>query len=312
MNRTISMRSLTSLSYAIVVAEKKSISSAARVLNIQQSVVSRHIRNLEDMIGVSIFERVSSGIRLTLAGKRFLEHSEVVLAEFDRAMKVAASAAAGVEGEIHLGIEAQLSDGFLIGLLHDFIRLHKNVSINIIEGSKSEHLSRLLRKEIDFAFVHAKLLGNDHKITSLMFDTQVFWQTKLYIAVPHSHRLAEMSSIPLQELKGDHVLLGSYCCDELLKDYQLALEPGRTYDLSIDKINVGRDALMNMVGLGLGVTFTTEAWAAGQYERVTIRPLQGAISKLHFRGVWHPQNDNPAFRRFLSLARSKAILKNIA
>jgi len=62
----------------------------------------------------------------------------------------------------------------------------------------------------------------------------------------------------------------------------------------------------------LGVTFTTEAWAARQYERVTIRPFQGAISNLQFRGVWRPQNDNPAFRRFLSLARSKAIFKNIA
>ena len=131
------MTSLNSLSYAIVVAEKKSISSAARVLNVQQSVVSRHIRNLEEIIGVSIFERVSGGIRLTLAGKRFLEHSEVVLAEFDRAMKAAASAGAGVEGEIHLGIEAPLYDGFLIGLLHDFMQLHKNVSIN--NGLKRRH-----------------------------------------------------------------------------------------------------------------------------------------------------------------------------
>ena len=50
-DRVASMKGLSFLSYAIVVAEKKSISSAARALNVQQSVVSRHIRNLEDSIG---------------------------------------------------------------------------------------------------------------------------------------------------------------------------------------------------------------------------------------------------------------------
>lgn len=306
MNRTISMRSLTSLSYAIVVAEKKSISSAARAFNVQQSVVSRHIRNLEETIGVSIFERVSGGIRLTLAGKRFLEHSEVVLAEFDRAVKTAALAGCGDEGEITLGVEAPLSEAFLHDLLQAYRGVYKNVTIRIIQESKTLLLRRMLRREIDFALVHAKPMGCDFDIDDSDFDTQIFWQTKLFVAFPQMHSFANESIIDLEMLKSEHILLGAYGCEATMNDYRLALKAGISHQPKIEYHNVSRDAVMNLVGLGFGITFTSEAGASRDYCGVCIRPIRGVVDRLAYQGVWSPQNDNPAFRCFLSLARSRS------
>ncbi len=62
-------------------AEHLSFSRAAQVLGIQQSAVSRRVRALEDKLGVSLFERDASGIRLTEAGRRFLDRSRSALAE---------------------------------------------------------------------------------------------------------------------------------------------------------------------------------------------------------------------------------------
>lgn len=310
--RDSEMISLVTMSYVIAVADMKSFTAAANSLGVKQSTVSRRIRSLEDDIGVALFERETTGVRITNAGKIFLQQSAAALDQINQALKSAANAGGGIEGEIRLGIEAPLSEDFLLEVLSDFRAQHENVSLHLIEGSKTEQLRRLAHKEIDFAIVHAKPLGNDYKITSMMFDTQIFWQTKLYIAVPYSHPLANMSFIHLNALKSDRLILGSYCCDDLLNDYKLVLEQGLSQELSIEKICVGREALMNMVGLGLGVTFTTEAGATRQYKGVAIRPLQGAIDKLHYRGVWCPQNDNPAFRRFLSLARSKAVMRKSA
>jgi len=305
-DRVASMKGLSFLSYAIVVAEKKSISSAARALNVQQSVVSRHIRNLEDSIGVSIFERVPGGIKLTKAGKCFLERSENILTEFDRAMKAAALAGCGDEGEISIGVEAPLSEAYLHDLLQTYRGLYKHVSIQIIQESKTQLLRRMLRSEIDFALVHAKPFGSDFDIGGDDFDSEIFWQTKLFVALPQAHPFVEESVIDLEMLKSEQILLGAYGCEATINDYRLALKAGISHHPKIERHNVSRDAVMNLVGLGFGVTFTSEAGASRHYADVSIKPIRGVLDRLAYQGVWRPQNDNPAFRCFLSLARSKS------
>jgi DNA-binding transcriptional LysR family regulator len=61
------------LAAALAVAETASFSQAARRLQVQQSTISRRIRNLEDSLGVSLFERYTHGVRLTESGRTFLE-----------------------------------------------------------------------------------------------------------------------------------------------------------------------------------------------------------------------------------------------
>jgi DNA-binding transcriptional LysR family regulator len=78
------------------------------------------------------------------------------------------------------------------------------------------------------------------------------------------------------------------------------------YNPSVQRLDVGRETLMHLVALGLGVSLTSEAMVATQFPEVTFRPIAGDAAKIPFSAVWLPTNDNPAFRRFLSLARSLA------
>ena len=83
------------ISQALLVAENLSFSRAAQVLGVRQSAVSRRVRALEDRLGVSLFERDTNGVRLTEAGRRFLDKARSGIAEIDHAVKVAASAEIG-------------------------------------------------------------------------------------------------------------------------------------------------------------------------------------------------------------------------
>ncbi len=73
------MIDLVSVTQALLVAEHLSFSRAAQVLGVRQSAVSRRVRALEDKLGVSLFERDSTGVRLTEAGRRFLERTRPTL-----------------------------------------------------------------------------------------------------------------------------------------------------------------------------------------------------------------------------------------
>jgi hypothetical protein len=63
---------------------------------------------------------------------------------------------------------------------------------------------------------------------------------------------------------------------------------------------------MNLVAMGLGVGLTSEATIATPFPKVVFRPIAGDDELLHFNAAWLPHNDNPALRRFLSLARRTA------
>ncbi len=72
----------------------------------------------------------------------------------------------------------------------------------------------------------------------------------------------------------------------------------------IQRINVGHDNLMQIVSFGRGLTLTSEVTIATRFPSVVYKQLDGET--LPFRAIWSPNNDNPAFRRFLSLARVMA------
>jgi DNA-binding transcriptional LysR family regulator len=114
------------------------------------------------------------------------------------------------------------------------------------------------------------------------------------------------------EAKGSHALRDEHfivCQTEkgrAMHDHLITRLAQMDYNPSVQRLDVGRETLMHLVALGLGVNLTREAMVATQFPEVTFRPIVGDAAKIPFSAVWLPTNDNPAFRRFLSLARSLA------
>src|SRR5258708_36705359 len=115
--------------------------------------------------------------------------------------------------------------------------------------------------------------------------------------------LCNCDEITWESLRDQKVILcqselGGAIHDQLIRSLtQLGYSPW------IERLDVGREALMHLVALGLGVSFTSEATVATQFPEVTFRPIGGDAAKIPFSAVRLPNNDNPALRRFWSLSR---------
>jgi DNA-binding transcriptional LysR family regulator len=287
---------LVSITQALVVTECLSFHRAARVLGNEPSTVGRRVRALEDVLGVSLFERTPAGVRPTTAGARFFEQARALLRQLDDAVQAAGAAGRGVIGHLNIGILSSMAAGFLREVIRAYRARHAKVEMHILEGASREQIALLRESRLDVAFVlGAPDLPN--------CEVAQLWTEQIFVALPKAHKLCDCDEITWESLRHEKVIL---CQSELggaIHDRLIARLAQLGYSPWIERLDVGREALMHLVALGLGVSFTSEATVATQFPEVKFRPIADDAARIPFSAVWLPTNDNPAFRRFLSLAR---------
>ena len=94
---------LRHLRYFVAVAEMENVSRAALKLHVSQPALSRQIRDLEDEIGFSLLERTAKSVRLTDAGRAFLDNARALLQNADEAVTKARAVASAEPTELHVG-----------------------------------------------------------------------------------------------------------------------------------------------------------------------------------------------------------------
>lgn len=288
-----------SVAEALLVADHRSFRRAAAVLGVRQSGVSRRVRALEDELGVSLFERHHAGVRLTNAGARFFEEAREALLQLDHAVKAAVAAGSGSLGRLSIGILSSIGAGYLRELIRIYCVRHPNITVQILENASEEHITLIRRRRLDVAFIM--------DTTDVMgCDMATLWNERLFVVLPEDHALRSRNAIEWNDLSKESLIVrqserNPALCTRLTRRL---IDQDQTPN--VKKLNVGRETLMHLVAIGQGVGLTSESTIATPFPNVIFRPIAGEDELLQFCAVWLPQNDNPALRRFLSMARTMA------
>lgn len=135
------------LRYVLAASEQTSFSAAADALGMKVSSVSRRVRNFEDAIGISLFERTPSGVRLTDGGRRFLDDIVPVLQMAEAILQRAGAAGRVEEGTVRVGIITTLAGGFLRELISSYRQRYPGVALVILDGGRrDQRWCRFLRQ----------------------------------------------------------------------------------------------------------------------------------------------------------------------
>ena len=288
------MFELRHLRYTVAAADQGSFRRAALEMKVQESAVSRRIRDLEDEIGAALFIRHPSGVTLTQAGEVFVRHARQALKQVSYAAVDVGAIGRGETGIVRIGIFSSLASGFLAQLLKAFTTSHSDVRIDIIEGAPCDHIAAVQQHQLDVAFVTGL-----HPIERCDFEQ--FWTERVYVVLPAMHPLSKARLIKWSDLKAQRFLVSEADPGPEVHDFLIRHLANLGVHPEIERVQVGRDNLMQIVSLGRGLTLTSEATIAMRFPGVVYKRLENET--LPFRAIWSPRNDNPAFRRFLSLAR---------
>lgn len=260
--------------------------------------VSRRIQALEDALGVSLFERRPSGARLTEAGEQFLADASRLLREVRAAEERAREAGSGAIGKLVIGTYFSASKGRFRDALLRFVGRHRRVELLVIEGDREQLLSDVRRGRTDVAI----LLG-PHDEPGL--ERLGLWQEAGMIALPVTHRLVEAPLLGWWDLAGETFIVTPRGSGPETRAKVEALLP-REHSASFAVHDVGREAMFNLVGAGLGIAVLAESASGVSYPGVVFRPVGDKTGRtmVEAAAYWDPERDNPASRRFLSLLRA--------
>ncbi|MDX0484486.1 LysR family transcriptional regulator [Sinorhizobium medicae] len=286
---------LATLNYLLAAAETGSFRRAAAMFNVQQSSVSRAIRQLEDHLGVSLFERDYSGVRLTQAGQRFLHDAQPAIEQLEFAKRTAEAAGRAELGAVRIGLLTPLTGGFLRQLIQYHVENHPEVSIDVRDGGRREHLAAIRAHRLDIAF-----LSGSGPIPNC--ETTELWRERIHVALPKNHPLAFKSRLDWPQLKHERFIVSRAEPGPEVHDYIVRRAADYSTYPQIDQKAALQDTVMNLVSLGQGITLVSAAWTALKRPGLVLRPLTDREDIVPFSAVWSSKNDNPALRRFLSIA----------
>ena len=147
--------SLRDIRLFVAAYEERSFTAAAQRESATQSGVSQHIRNLEESFGVRLFLRDKGRVVPTPAGDSYYRRCIEVLRAHDAASRAVKSYAAGLEGEIVVGLMPTMTRCTLAPALADFVERHPNTAVRVVEGYSASLTQMVRTGELDFAIVPA-------------------------------------------------------------------------------------------------------------------------------------------------------------
>ena len=244
-----------------------------------------------------MFHRHRSGVSLNRAGHQFLPRARQTIRGLDESLHAIALLGRSENGRIKIGIYSSIASGFLAELLRSFGDQHNDVQIQLIDGNPEEHLAAIRQLELDVAFLTGTRAWQD-------CDSAFMWSEGVFVVLPERHELAIRTAVDWRELSGEAFMVSETAPGQEIYDYLVRKLADLSWHPDIHVQSVGRDNLLSLVAIGRGLTVVSEAMTATNHPGVVFRPIKG--ERLPFSAIWSPNNDNPAFRRLLSMATTKA------
>jgi LysR family hca operon transcriptional activator len=284
---------LRHLRYFVAVAEEGSLTVAAeRRLHTAQPSLSRQIRDLEYEVGVELMTRSVRGIELTAAGRAFLEHARLALAQAEAAIEAARRAGRPAKPSFALG--------FLTGQEMDWLPRAMNIlkdELPNIDVTVSSDYSPRLADALMHGKLDAAFLRPEPKMPDLEY--KLVTKEPLVVVMPSDHRLAAREAVAIEELANETFIGMSKTAPTLqviIDEYLTRAGLDLRAEHEIDNLGMAMSLVASTRGVALMPAYARNflPWS------VISRPLAGEAPTIDLVIGYNRTNSSPILELFLS------------
>jgi DNA-binding transcriptional LysR family regulator len=287
---------LRHIHYFIAVAEELHFSRAAERLHISQPPLSQQIRDLEDELGVKLFERTKRQVNLTEAGSVFLERSYRVLAQLEQAIEATQQIGRGEVGRLSIGFV----DSAMYTLLPEIVRVFRAqfpaVELRLHELTTAQQIQALCDKQVDVGIVRSAISGPGLSVECLLPES-------LVLALPENHPLSAQTRVSLSTLANEAFILFPVKMGPVFYEQIMTICQQAGFRPKVAQEAVQMQTIVGLVAAGLGIAIVPASLQNFHRSGVIYRPLQEQIPKSGLYLAWRQHDASPVISAFLSLAR---------
>src|SRR6266571_5460773 len=290
---------LRHLRYFMAVGEEQHYGRGAQRLRVAQPALSRQIQDLEDELGFKLFERLPRGVKISVAGKSFLEDARRILREVNEATLRAGRAARGQSGTKRAAFTESASwHGVVPGSFRQFRQQQPDAELQLNPSSSSEQIEAIRSARLDAGFVF-NMPRTDPELEQLQVASH-----NIVLAAPKGHPLETLRKLRLRDL-GDTPFVwfprreSPAFYDRLMHEcFRAGLKSPR-----IVQEGVNEATILSLVSCRLGVAFVSSATRWRCPAGVVLMPVADLNLRLPFALVWRKDNGSPLLARFLDDVR---------
>lgn len=296
---------LDKLYYFSVVASELNFTKASEKCYIAQTVMSRHIANIEQEIGFKLFYRNNRNVKLTPEGEIFYKGVSQILKDYDATIIKAKNVHMEENRRLKIGI-GHYERALVTKIVKDFHSIFSDFEITVEQYSYNDLMNNLNNGTIDIAFT---LPLNSMNIDENAFDVKTVFSTDFLLIMNKNHRLAKIDNITIDDVNKEAFVTmsektGPYSGEVFNK---LCNEMGINPSKLIQANSLTTKLLMVETGMGIA---TIPRFLKNQLSQNIITKEQSLLCPSLFIAITLPNNEKNGLKLFLDMLENSQIIEN--
>jgi DNA-binding transcriptional LysR family regulator len=285
---------------AVATADAKSFSRAAATLNVKQITLSRRVQQLEDRLGVKLFERSTRGAEITQNGRPFIEQARRIITDIDNLRTTARNVSYGLQGRLAVGYCSPLLSGNLRIAFSDYLARFPEVQFDGIEGGPDKIIHGLQSQTMDVGIAPIGL--GDEGLLS-----RPLWSERLFVAMLEDSDLVSKEKVYWQDLRREVFVVSSNGIGPILGNLLSARLTEQGFRPAVIYQDTSQESVLSMIAAKRFISITTEASQGAPWQDIHFREIHDPTgpARLEYALYWREDNDNPALKRFFKLIEER-------
>ena len=285
---------LRPLRYFLVLAETLHYRKAADILFISQSALSQQIKQLEAILGVTLFDRTNRKVALSRPGQLLVKEAQLVLKQLEDSMERWQLTHDGVMGQLKIGFVGSAMQMYLPSILKQFGKKYTKINFYLEELTNSEQIRVLENEQLDIGFMRSNIVSADLLIKSV-------YKENFSLVLPEDHFITKDNFKHMGQLSEESFILFPNENSPMYFQQIQNLCADQGFSPRISHKSIHGTTIFKLVENGMGISIVPNSLRDEHNYKIKFLELDKVPHRTELFAAWKKSNTNPALHYFLEL-----------